>query len=81
MYKRQKVVRAARSHWTEEYQEYTDPHGKPFFWLTGRIINEEPENADTDLYWLDRHFATIVPARADQNATDAINDISSLLNL
>ena len=76
-----KVVRAARSHWTEEYQEYTDPHGKPFFWLTGRIINEEPENADTDLYWLDRHFATIVPARADQNATDAINDISSLLNL
>ncbi len=75
------MVRAARSHWTEEYQEYTDPHGKPFFWLTGRIINEEPENADTDLYWLHRHFATIVPARADQNATDAINDISSLLNL
>lgn len=76
-----KVVRAARSHWTEEYQEYLDPHGKPFFWLTGRIINEEPDSPETDLYWLDRHFATIVPARADQNATDMIPGIRSLLSL
>lgn len=74
-----KVVRAARSHWTEEYQEYLDPHGKPFFWLTGRIINDEPENADTDLYWLDRNFATTVPASADQNATGAIAAVSALL--
>lgn len=76
-----KVVRAARSHWTEEYQEYLDPHGKPFFWLTGRIINEEPGNPETDLYWLDRNYATVVPARADQNASDTIPAISSLLAL
>ena len=44
-----KVVRAARSHWTDEYEEYIDPHGKPFFWLTGRIVNEEPGNPETDL--------------------------------
>ncbi len=74
-----KVVRAAKSHWTEEYQEYLDPHGKPFFWLTGRIVNEEIGNPDTDLYWLDHNFATIVPARADQNATDAIPVIQKSL--
>lgn len=76
-----KVVRAARSHWTEEYQEYVDPHGKPFFWLTGRIINEEPGNLETDLYWLEHNFGTIVPVRADQNATDTIPNINNLLDL
>lgn len=62
-----KVVRAARSHWTEEYKEYVDPHGAPFYWLTGGMVNEEPEADDTDLYWLDRHYATIVPVMPDRS--------------
>ncbi len=74
-----KVVRAAKSHWTQEYQRYDDPSGKPFFWLTGRMINEEPDNPETDLYWLDRNYATIVPTRADQNASDKIKSITDLL--
>lgn len=76
-----KVVRAARSCWTEEYQEYTDPHGKPFFWLTGKLINEEPDATDTDLYWLDRNYATIVPVLADRNAVEAIATVSGILNI
>jgi 5'-nucleotidase len=70
-----KVVRSAKSHWTEEYQTYTDPHGTPFYWLTGRIVNEEADSTDTDLYWLDRNYATVVPVRADQNATDVISKV------
>ena len=54
-----KVVRAARSHWTEEFRQYTDPHGKPFYWLTGQLVNEEEGNPATDLYWLDRNYATL----------------------
>lgn len=71
-----KVVRAARSHWTEEFRQYTDPHGKPFYWLTGQLVNEEEGNAATDLYWLDRNYATCVPCVALQNASDA--DISAV---
>lgn len=63
-----KTVRAARSHWTEEYQQYIDPHGKPFYWLTGKQINEEIGDSSTDLYWLDRNYATCVPCTAMQNA-------------
>jgi 5'-nucleotidase len=74
-----KVVRAARSHWTEEYKEYTDPHGQPFYWLTGSQINEDEGNPETDLYWLDRNYATCVPCVALQNAPDA--DIAALANL
>ncbi|MCM1297794.1 MAG: 5'/3'-nucleotidase SurE [Muribaculaceae bacterium] len=74
-----KVVRAAKSYWTEEYKEYVDPHGKPFFWLTGRQVNQEPDNDATDLYWLSRDYATVVPARADQNATDILPVIEEIL--
>lgn len=64
-----KTVRSARSYWTEEYASYTDPHGKPFYLLTGKQINLEPDEPETDLYWLGRNWATIVPERADQNAS------------
>ncbi len=74
-----KVVRTALSHWTEEYQEYTDPHGKPFYWLTGSMINEEPDSTDTDLYWLDRNYATIVPSKVDQTEDSLIPKIAGLL--
>jgi 5'-nucleotidase len=66
-----KIVRAARSHWTEEYKEYHDPHGQPFYWLTGKQINEDEGNPETDLYWLDRNYATCVPCVALQNASPA----------
>ena len=66
-----KVVRAARGYWTEEYAEYIDHHGKPFYLLTGNFKNIEPDADDTDYYWLDRGYASIVPARPDQSALDA----------
>jgi len=74
-----KVCRAAFSHWTEEYQEYTDPHGRPFYWLTGRLVNDEPEATDTDLYWLSRDYATIVPACSELTAVKAVELLSEQL--
>ena len=73
-----KVVRTAISHWTEEYMKYTDPHGKDFYWLTGSIINEEPDCDETDLYWLDRGYATIVPAQTSQDATALIEPLKKI---
>lgn len=74
-----KVVRAALSHWTEEYVEYKDPHGKPFYWLTDEIINEEPGDEGTDLYWLEKGYASVVPTRVEQSATEIFYDIKSRL--
>lgn len=74
-----KVVRSAKSHWSEEYKEYIDPHGKPFYWLTGAQINDEPDATDTDLYWLGKNYATIVPATPDQTNVTAIASIQSII--
>lgn len=73
-----KVLRAAEGHWTEEYADYTDPHGKPFYWLTGRFHNEEPDCPETDEYWLARQYGSIVPIRPGQTALDMIPAIENL---
>lgn len=71
-----KVCRATRGRWTDNYQRYIDPHGVPFYWLTGRFVDEEPEATDTDEYWLKRRHITIVPVTPDQTAFAAIKPLS-----
>lgn len=67
-----RVCRAAKGHWSEEYSRYLDPQGNPFYWLTGRFVNEEPDADDTDEYWLNNEYISLVPARADQTDSEAI---------
>ena len=76
-----KTARAAEGYWTEEYAEYTDPHNRPYYWLTGRFHNAEPDARDTDLYWTDRGYASIVPYRPDQTAYTDISAIKSLFRI
>lgn len=63
-----RVCRAARGHWTDEYARYTDPSGNPFYWLTGHFVNEEPEAADTDEFWLGKKYISVVPVKGDMTA-------------
>lgn len=72
-----KVCRATKGRWTDGYQRYLDPLGVPFYWLTGRFVNEEPDATDTDEYWLQRRYVTVVPTAADQSATEAIKTVSA----
>ncbi|MDE5688019.1 MAG: 5'/3'-nucleotidase SurE [Paramuribaculum sp.] len=76
-----KVVRAARGYWTEEYKEYSDPAGRPFYMLTGHFHNEEPDNDATDEYWLARKYVSVVPVRPDQTDTAAISTVREILCL
>lgn len=75
-----KCVRAAGGYWTEEYADYARPSGRPFYWLTGKYHNTEPDDAGTDEYWLARGWATAVPIRPDQTARDMIGKIDKLLS-
>lgn len=67
-----KVVRAARGHWTEEYAEYSTPHGQPFYWLQGNFVNIDEGDPATDEYWLDRQYVTVVPYRPEHNEPESI---------
>lgn len=61
-----RVVRACRGNWSDEYKEYTDPHGHKFYWLTGRFENEEPEASDTDEWCLAHGIVSVVPTLLDR---------------
>jgi len=63
-----RVVRACRGNWNDEYQEYTDPHGKKFYWLTGHFHNDEPEATDTDEWCLNHGIVSVVPTLLERTA-------------
>lgn len=75
-----KVCVAAQGRWTEEYKDYIDPMGQPFYFLTGKYLPDNPDDPSTDLYWLDRQYISVVPVRPDQTAAYAIPIVNSLLS-
>ena len=60
-YKEMRVVRGCRGRWDDRYEEYRDPARRPFYWLAGNFINEEPQNEDTDEWCLNHGIVSIVP--------------------
>lgn len=63
-----RLVRACRGNWSDEYVEYRDPSGHPFYMLAGKFRNLEPENPDTDQYCLDHGQVSVVPVSLDRTA-------------
>lgn len=72
-----RVCRAAKGYWTDEYQRYTDPSGKPFYWLTGKFVNSEPDATDTDEYWLAKNFISAVPVSVDMTDVAEVATLST----
>lgn len=63
-----RLARACRGNWSDEYQEYSDPHGHKFYWLTGKFRNDEPEATDTDEWMLAHGIVSVVPTMIDRTA-------------
>ncbi len=66
--KQMRLAVACRGKWNDEYQEYTDPHGRKFYWLTGKYVNEEPDNENTDEWCLDHGFISVVPVELERTS-------------
>lgn len=62
------ICRECKAHWSEEYKRYEDPMGRPFFMLSGHMINDEPESPDTDLYALAHARTSVVFESLDRTA-------------
>lgn len=76
-----RVCRAARGHWSQQYERYMDPMGNPFYWLTGRFVNEEPQATDTDEYWLSQGYISVVPSTPEKTALITIPDLTARLDV
>lgn len=66
-----KICRQAQAKWEEEYDERTDPHGRPYYWLTGKFVNYD-QGEDTDEWALTNGYVSVVPVQYDLTAHHAI---------
>ena len=70
-----KVCRQGNAHWQDAFDKRIDPHGNPYFWLTGDFTGTD-KGEDTDLWTLEHRFVSIVPSQFDMTAHQLIDTIS-----
>lgn len=66
-----KICRQAVAKWEEKYDERNDPHGKKYYWLTGKFVNYD-QGDDTDEWALSNGYVSVVPVQYDMTAHHAI---------
>lgn len=74
-----KICRQANGVWKERFIEYRDPWDRPFYWLSGDLVNYEPESPDTDEWALAHGYASIVPINLDSTDYVRLKKIDYLL--
>ena len=72
-----KVCRQSQARWIDSYEKRTDPHGRPYYWLTGSFECNDISN-DTDQWALENGYVSIVPTTTDFTAYKAIDNIKGL---
>lgn len=65
-----RLTKSCKGNWTDEYKEYIDPNGGKFYWLTGKFVNDEPDNPDTDEWCLSHGIVSVVPVMLDRTAPE-----------
>jgi 5'-nucleotidase len=73
-----KVCRQANARWVEEFQENKDPIGRPYYWLTGKFHNHEPEATDTDIWALENGYISVVPSFHDLTNYKGIKELQTI---
>lgn len=75
-----RVCRQAEGYWEKEYHfiEGDENEGQSLFQVTGVYVNAEPEATDTDRYWLEREYVSVVPTTVDQTAHSHLSSFSYL---
>ncbi|WP_420459705.1 5'/3'-nucleotidase SurE [Neolewinella sp.] len=72
-----RVCRQAEARWVEEYTRAEDPRGRPYYWLTGRFVNEDTRT-DTDAYALENGYVSLVPSLHDLTNLRALDNLQAI---
>jgi 5'-nucleotidase len=72
-----KICRQARGKWSEEFDKRTDPHQRPYFWLSGTFHNYEEHAKDTDLYALEKNYVSVVPVKVDMTCYETLESLKN----
>jgi len=71
-----KVCRQAHAYWADRFESRNDQFGKPYYWLSGDFEDQE-QAEDTDLHWIAKGYATIVPTQFDLTSYPAMKELEN----
>lgn len=72
-----RVCKQARAAWKEGLEKRIDPIGRPYWWMTGKFVCENPPS-DSDEHLLAEGYVTVVPIRPDFTALHHVETIKSI---
>ncbi len=73
-----RICRQAKAVWEEEFDERHDPTGNPYYWLTGKFVNHEEGEEETDEWALKHNYVSVVPIHFDFTDYDNLAHLKSL---
>lgn len=74
-----KICRQAGAKYAENFDERTDPSGNTYYWMTGKFINLDSEDNDTDLWAIENNYVSVVPTKFDLTSNSVIQHLRQLL--
>lgn len=63
---------------TDTYEKRTDPRGKVYYWLAGKLM-DEPLDAPTDIAAVRNNKISITPVTYEMTRTETLKDLNQLL--
>ena len=63
---------------TDNYEKRTDPRGKVYYWLAGKLI-DEPRDAKTDIAAVRNNKISITPVTYEMTRTETLDDLNQIL--
>lgn len=74
-----RVCRQASAKYAENFDERLDPSGNTYYWMTGKFINLEEDDNDTDLWAIANDFISVVPTKFDLTSNGVIQHLKQLI--
>lgn len=70
-----KVCRQGRAFWDDTFEKRVDPLGKDYFWLTGSFGSSEKKSNNSDVFYLNNNYVTIVPTQFDMTCHSSVENL------
>lgn len=74
-----RVCRQASAKYAENFDERQDPSGNTYYWMTGKFINLEADDNDTDLWAIENEYVSVVPTKFDLTSNSMIQHLKQHL--
>ncbi|MBI9071981.1 MAG: 5'/3'-nucleotidase SurE [Melioribacteraceae bacterium] len=71
-----KITEMGKSRWDDIYEKRIDPYGNDYYWLTGKLI-EEDETLNQDQFAVKQDYVAVSPIHFDLTDHETLNDMQN----